>query len=181
MSADRRVSVGTIKDAFGLKGELYIAFRGGSHGEWLDDQEEPVMHLKDAHGRFHEFSVVSYREHKAGLVVRLEGVADRTQAEEMVGWTYWIDPGSFAAESGDQPYLAELLGCEVFREEGESLGLIESFLRAPQADLLVVRNAGGMVEVPFLEALVVEMDLAKKRLVMRLPAEFLDPDFWKAD
>lgn len=179
-------SVGTVRDAFGLKGEVFIALRGGAETPWLEAQAKikangpMVVILRSPEGQVKKFDMTSYRPHKNGVVVRLNGINDRTQAEALRKWVYLLDPEMLEAPIGEQPYVAELIGMEVIRDTGQSIGTVQAVEVTPQWDVLVVKSDAGEVDIPFLEAWVIDMNFEQGRITMQLQDEFLDPDFWKA-
>jgi 16S rRNA processing protein RimM len=187
LDTTKLVSVGTVRDAFGLKGEIFIALRSGSATPWLATKNsKPSTKVPDAivlqspDGKVQTFEILSHRPHKNGVVLRLKGVNDRTQAEGLKKWLYMLESETLTAASGEQPFLAEVMGLTVERVGGEVLGVVENVLKAPRWDVLVVRGPKGVVDVPFLETWVVSMDLKAGKIVMDLQDEFLDPDFWTA-
>jgi 16S rRNA processing protein RimM len=88
-----------------------------------------------------------------------EEVADRTAAESIVRAILWIDED--AVEAGteeDAWYHHQLVGLEV-RRAGVALGTVAEVRHFPAQDLLAVETLGGIVLVPFVEAIVPHVDL----------------------
>jgi 16S rRNA processing protein RimM len=55
-----------------------------------------------------------------------------------------------------------------------TLGRVREVVHAPASDLLVLDTAHGEVLVPFVQAIVPEVDLAAGRVVLNPPAGLLD-------
>jgi 16S rRNA processing protein RimM len=58
--------------------------------------------------------------------------------------------------------------------DGVELGKVREVVHAPASDLLVLDTANGEVLVPFVHAIVPEVDLAGGRVVLNPPAGLLD-------
>ena len=174
----KKTCVGTVRDAHGIRGDIYLSLRNGSDAPWL--KKGTSIELVSPNSQASKtFLILQVRAHKHGVVLKLENLTDRNQAEELKGWTYWLADEVLQSQKGEKPYLGEMLGFTVQTEDGRTVGVVTGFNVAPQYDLLIVQSAAGEVEVPFIEAWVCTMDFARKLLIMRLGDEFLDPEFWK--
>ena len=120
--------------------------------------------------------VASARWHSGHLLVAFTGITDRTEAGELTG--SWL-----SVDSGQLPELAdpdefrdhELVGLSVRTTTGDPVGVVTDVLH-PGQDLLVVRR-GEDEEclVPFVRAIVPEVDLTAGILVIDPPPGLLDP------
>ncbi|KUF07103.1 ribosome maturation factor RimM [Leucobacter sp. G161] len=102
-------------------------------------------------------------------------VPDRTAAESIVRAILWIDEQAVAAGSEENAwYDHELVGLDVVQplEDGttEKLGTVAEVQHFPAQDLLSVQTPGGIVLVPFVEAIVPSVDLAAGVVTMTPPA-----------
>ncbi|MEV3922150.1 ribosome maturation factor RimM [Actinomadura coerulea] len=114
------------------------------------------------------------RWHSGRLLVRFAGVGDRDAAEELRGTWLVVDPGDISTSADpDDFHDQELLGLAVVTTDGTEVGQVADVLHHGQ-DLLVVRGAGGEKLVPFVAALVPEVDVPGGRLVIDPPPGLLD-------
>ncbi|WP_141577562.1 ribosome maturation factor RimM [Actinomadura sp. WMMA1423] len=114
------------------------------------------------------------RWHSGRLLVRFAGIGDRDAAEELRGTWLVVDPGDISPSADpDDFHDQELLGLAVFTADGAEVGQVADVLHHGQ-DLLVVRGAGGEKLVPFVAALVPEVDVPGGRLVIDPPPGLLD-------
>ncbi len=105
-------------------------------------------------------------------VAFFEGVDDRNAAEELVKAILWIDQDAEAAPAEDDAwYDHQLVGLDVVRD-GAVIGRVARVDHFPAQDLLIVRMAGEEREVlvPFVGAIVPEVDIAGGRVVVTPPA-----------
>jgi 16S rRNA processing protein RimM len=126
-------------------------------------------------------TVSASRWHSGRLLVTFAGYADRSQAEELRGTLLVMDSSEVGpAADPEEFHDYELIGLEVVTRAGEPVGVVADVLHQGQ-DLLVIqphegRSAGehGEVLVPFVAAIVPEVDVTAGRLVIDPPPGLLD-------
>ena len=111
------------------------------------------------------------------LLVRFAGIRDRNAAEALRGTWLTVDSASLAPPSDPDEFRdADLIGLSVRTVSGDDVGEVTDVLHHGQ-DLLVIRPASGSeVLVPFVKAIVPEVDLATGILLIDPPEGLLDPD-----
>jgi 16S rRNA processing protein RimM len=122
-------------------------------------------------------TVESVRWHSGRLLVVFAGIADRTQAESLRGTWLTMDSSEVTSpEDPDEFYDHELVGLAVVTTSGEPVGVVTD-VRHHGQDLLVIQPAeshrDGLL-VPFVAAIVPEIDVAAGRLVIDPPPGLLD-------
>jgi 16S rRNA processing protein RimM len=121
-------------------------------------------------------TIEAVREHQSRLIIAFDGVADRNLAEELRGVLLWVDSSGLAAPADpDEFHDHQLVGLTAVTPGGETLGEVARIDHAPASDLLVLRRAGGGTAlVPFVKAIVPEVDLPGRRVVVDPPEGLLD-------
>lgn len=110
-------------------------------------------------------------------VAFFEEVPDRTAAESIVRAILWIDEAAIeAGEEENAWYDHQLVGLEVRGGaiDGPLLGTLGEVQHFPAQDLLAVKTATGTVLVPFVEAIVPEVDIAAGVVIVTPPAGLFD-------
>jgi 16S rRNA processing protein RimM len=155
------IVVGTVTKAHGVRGEVAVHNRSDNPDRWVVGA---VVATPD--GR--TLTVASVRPHGARLLVTFEEVADRSAAERLRG-TELVVPRSSLPELGpDEWWPHDLEGCRVHTESGRDLGVVHEVVFNPANDLWVaVDDAGAETLVPALRDLLVVVDTANKRIVVR--------------
>ena len=100
---------------------------------------------------------------------------DRTAAESIVRAILWIDDAAVAdGEEENAWYDHQLVGLDVMRTQDDgsqvTLGVVAEVQHFPAQDLLSVKTAGGIVLVPFVEAIVPSVDVAAGIVYVTPPA-----------
>lgn len=115
-------------------------------------------------------TIAEIREHKEGILLRFEQVVDRNAADRLRGTQLTIAPSDRRELQADEYWPEDLVGLVAFDTEGAELGAITRVVAGPAQDRLEVTTpSGSKVEVPFVEALVPEIDLAESRAVLDPP------------
>lgn len=165
-----RVCLGRISGAHGIKGEVRI--------KPFSERPEDVGAygpLSDEAGT-RRFEVLSVRPVKGAVVARLDGVADRDQAEALKGVQLYVDRGRLPDQEEDVWYHADLIGLSAFDGNGAGVGTIVAVQNYGAGDLLEIRPADGgpTVLVPFTSDIVPEVDVAGGRIRIDPPEGLLE-------
>ncbi len=174
-----RVIVGRIGRPHGIRGEVVIGVRTDEPdlrfavGATLDATERADEPAGGA-----QLTVVAARWHSGQLLVAFAGVTDRTAAAELTGRWLTVD-ASQLPEIGDPDEFRdhELIGLSVRTCAGDPVGVVADVLHYGQ-DLLVVRRTDGQEGeslVPFVKAIVPEVDVPGGVVVIDPPPGLLDP------
>ncbi len=177
---DLEVVVGRVGRPHGVHGEVAVEPR-------TDDPERryaPGARLlcRGAPGApaaaYEVVTVATTRRHQHRLLVRFEEVSDRTAAEPLRGVLLAVVPDpTETPEDPEEFFDHQLRGLRVCGGAGQPVGVVVDVLHPGAQDLLVVaRDAGGETLVPFVQALVPEVDLDAGRLVVADLPGLLEPD-----
>ncbi len=120
-------------------------------------------------------TVETVRPHGAALLVRFVGVPDRDAAAELRGLVLTVEAtGLPDLAEPDEFYDHQLEGLAAVGLDGAALGTVREVVHAPASDLLVLETGHGEALVPFVRAIVLEVDLPGGRLLLDPPAGLLD-------
>ncbi len=120
-------------------------------------------------------TVDAVRPHAGNLLVRFAGVTDRAAAAELRGVLLTVDTVELPdLDDPDEFYDHQLEGLAAVGPDGAELGTVREVLHVPASDLLVVETDRGEALVPFVRAIVSEVDLSGGRVVLDPPAGLLD-------
>jgi 16S rRNA processing protein RimM len=168
--------VGKIKEAHGLRGDLYVLIFSGE-AAWKDELTEFCLAKDESLVNKKIFQVEKSKAFKKGLMIKPQGVPDRTAAELLKGQLFFIPENLLVADEGDSIFLEEIEGFQVLKQSGESIGPIVGFSTNTFQDLLVIKTINGKhVEVPFVDAFVVDIDHEAKQVIVDLPDGLLELD-----
>ncbi|MFD5908572.1 ribosome maturation factor RimM [Streptomyces massasporeus] len=164
--------VARIGRAHGIKGEVTVEVR----------TDEPELRLgpgavltTDPAGAG-PLTIETGRVHSGRLLLRFEGVSDRSGAEALRNTLLIaeIDPEELP-EGDDEYYDHQLMDLDVVTADGTEVGRITEISHLPSQDLFIVeRPDGSEVMIPFVEEIVTEIDLEEQRAVINPPPGLID-------
>jgi 16S rRNA processing protein RimM len=174
MSEPVRLVVGRIGRAHGIRGDVSVEVRTDDP----DARFAPGVTLLTEPAERGPLTVASGRMHSGRLLLSFEGVADRSAAEALANTLLVVDVDPDARpEDPEEFYDHQLVGLAVRTVGGEQVGEVSEVLHLPAQDVLSVRRGDGReVLVPFVAAIVPEVDLDAGRVVVDPPAGLLDAD-----
>lgn len=155
MSDTVEVVVGVIGRAHGIRGEVAVELRTDEP----DRRFAPGQQLR-AEDSTRFFTVLSARNHAGGLLVRFDEVADRTTADTVRGTRLVAD-----VDMDERPvdveefYDRQLIGLVARTTDEADVGRVVAVLHLPHQDLLELDTVQGRRLIPFVQALVPEIDL----------------------
>jgi 16S rRNA processing protein RimM len=155
MSDTVEVVVGVIGRAHGVRGEVAVELRTDEP----DRRFAPGQQLR-AEESSRLFTVLSARNHAGGLLVKFDEVADRTTADTVRG-TRLVADVDVDERPGDAEefYDRQLIGLIARTTDEADVGRVVAVLHLPHQDLLELDTVQGRRLIPFVEALVTEIDL----------------------
>jgi 16S rRNA processing protein RimM len=164
------VVVGHVAKAHGIRGEVAVEVRSDNPERFVDGAR-----LFTGGGR--SLTIERAHAHGARMLVKFDGVEDRGGAEALRGQELVV-PESWLPELDDGEYWPfQLEGCAVVTESGRSLGSISEVIVNPANDLWVATDdAGGETLVPAIRDVIVEVDIAARRVLVRDVPGLTAPD-----
>ena len=167
-----QVTVGRIGRPHGVRGDVVVGVRTDepelrfAPGSRLDTDPVGVGPL----------TVAATRWHSGELLVRFEGISDRTVAAGLGGTWLFVDAATIG-DTGDPDSFrdTDLVGLTAVTTDGTVVGSVDDILHSGQ-DVLVIRPAAGGADilVPFVKAIVPEVDVAAGILVIDPPPGLLN-------
>lgn len=169
--------VGRVVKSHGVRGELVVEIRTDSPEERFAPGTRLLGRLgRGAAAVDRTVTVEAARNHSGRLLVRLEGVAGRDEADALRGMVLLVD--SAELEDPDDPdefHDHQLVGLRAVDTDGAELGEVVEVVHTAAGELLSLRlTGGGEALVPFVTAMVPEIDLEAGRCVIDPPEGLLD-------
>ncbi len=169
MSSDDSIHVGEIVGVFGIKGWVKVYS--------LTDPRENILGyspwlLKKGHQQ-KLLDVVDGKRQGKSVVASLEGIVDRNQSEELIGWEIFISRKQLPSTEEGEYYWVDLVGLKVITEQGVDLGIVDHLMETGANDVLVVHLGDVERLIPLLhEQVVKKVDFDNQEMIVDW-----DPDF----
>ncbi|WP_405375819.1 MULTISPECIES: ribosome maturation factor RimM [unclassified Microbacterium] len=172
--ARTQLRVGRLVKAHGLKGALKLElFTDDPDGRFVPGAVFTLQVPESSPWHGKAVTVREFRWMNTHPVIFLEGVDDREAAESIVRAILWLDQDEAEQSTEDDAWFDhQLIGLDVVRD-GAVIGTVTRIDHFPSQDLLSVRLEGDddrEVLVPFVKAIVPEVDMTARRLIVTPPA-----------
>lgn len=153
--------VGIVTSAHGLRGEVAIQNRSDNPDRW---RSGGAVWLADGRG----LTIETTRPHGKRLLVKFEGVDDRTTAESLRGASLVVPESSAPPLPPGEWWAYQLEGCTVETRSGRALGVLTEVVTGRANDIWVaVDDEGTETLIPVLADLLILVDPAGRRIVVR--------------
>ncbi len=160
------VRLGKVVRAVGLKGHVGIAGSEGALGGLKR------IALARGGGEPETRRIEEARPQGRVWAVKIEGVADRTAAEALVGAEVLAPRDELGDPGEGRHFWADLEGLPVVTAAGDAIGTVTGLYETGGVDVLVVTGERGEKLIPL--APYVEVDTAARRIVVDPPEGLLE-------
>ena len=168
-----RLKVGKIVNTHSLKGEVKVI----SSTDFEEQRFEKGTELLITRGNqvVKEVTVESYRTHRNNLLVKFVGIDSIEEAEKLKNLQIKIDSDNIGELEENEFYFHEIIGCEVFDENGKSLGEISEILTPGANDVWVIKSQNGKeILIPYIEDVVKKIDVENKKIDIEVMEGLID-------
>ena len=167
-NASVEVVVGRIGKPHGLRGEVTVEVRTDEpERRFVAGTSLTAEPPRGSASGLASLEIESLRWHQTTLLVKFSELADRSAAEGARGTLLLAEvPAGRSPEDPEEFYDHQLVGLRVEDLDGALIGEVVGVLHGAQDLLQVVANDGRETLVPFVSALVPEVDVAGGRVVV---------------
>lgn len=157
--------VGQIVNTFGIKGQLKVK-------PFTDDMER-FEELKTVYickkNEMKKVEIEDVKYNKQCVLLKVKGIEDLTEAEKYKGLFLKIDRKDAKKLPKDTYFIADILGLEVYTDEGELLGKVDDIFQTGANDVYVVKDElGKQILLPSIPEVLKEIDLEKGKVIVHL-------------
>ena len=159
------LEIGQIVNTFGVKGMVKV-------NPFTDDitrfdKLKKVYICKKASMEEVEIEEVKY--HKNMVLLKIKGINDMNQAEKCKGLYLKIHRKDAIKLPKDTYFIADLLGLEVYTDEGVLLGKVDDIYNTGSNDIYVVKDElGKQILLPGIEEVLKQVDLENKKIIVHI-------------
>jgi len=163
------VIMGKIAAAYGIRGWVKVQ----PFTEYLDGlMDYPEWWVGPENGPWRKLAVEQCEVHGKILIAQLSGCPDRNMAEKLRGSLVAVPRSCLPEQDEDEYYWSDLIGLAVVNETGEMLGTVEKLLETGANDVLCVRGASGEILMPFVSAVIRQVDIGSKLIRVDWEADY---------
>lgn len=168
------LALGRITRPHGVRGELRLQI--------LTDYPERITHLETVYigpstkdrDSAAAYGMISARKHREQMIVKLEGLTDRDDAELLRGQLLMVTLDDAVPLEEGEYYLFQIIGARMVTTDGEDLGRIVEVLVTGANDVFIVRGGPyGEVLMPDIPEVILDVDIVKRQVTVKPPPGLL--------
>lgn len=165
----KRIAVGEIRGAFGIKGWVKIY-------SYTEPRENVLAYSPwelEHQGKRWKITVLTGRRQGRTVVAALEGITTPEQAQALRGAKISIDRAQLPQLAPGEFYWVDLIGLMVIDLSGKQLGQVVDLMETGANDVLIVRSESREILIPWLRDRVIrDLDLEAGTILVDW-----DPDY----
>lgn len=157
--------IGQIVNHFGIKGMVKV----NPFTDDISQFEEMKTILVDKKGNLQEMQIEEVKYSKNQVLLKLKGIETVEEAEKYRN-CYLKLPREKARKLPKNTYfIADLIGLEVYTEEGNLLGKVDDIYNTGASDIYVVKDElGKQILLPAIKEVIKQVDLEQEKIVVHL-------------
>ena len=161
----KRLEVGQIVNTFGIKGEVKVTPFTNDIKRFDDLKKVYVTSRKDSK----LYKVESVRYHKNMVLLKLEGINNPEDAEILKNAYLEINrEDAIPLEEGTY-FIADLIGLEVYSDEGNLLGKVEDIYNTGSNDIYVIKDElGKQILLPGIKEVIKDVQIQNAKIIVHL-------------
>lgn len=165
------VGLGEVSGVHGLRGTLKI--RPDADAATTDP--EVIQALGEVVVAGKAYPVLKAERLKNQVLIQLQGITTRDQAEVLVGWKVEAQRRRFPPLPEGEYYWFQVVGLEVINAaDGSRLGHLAEIIPTPAHDVYVVRQGAREILLPAVEEVIAEINLEEGWIKVMPPPGLLD-------
>lgn len=164
------LQVGGIANTHGIRGEVKVFP--------MTDDPKRFCDLKtvklDTGKGFLDLEIEHVRFQKQFVIVKFKGIDNINDIEKYKGMDLFVTRENAVPLAEDEYYIADIIGAEVFTEDGTFFGTLKDVMETGANLVYVVEHDGKEVLLPVIPDCVKEISPEKKRVVVHIMKGLLD-------
>ena len=159
------LEIGQIVNTFGIKGMVKVQ-------PFTDDIEQfenlKTIYIKNKSEQ-KEYEIEEVKYHKNMILLKLKGINNIEEAN-LLRQSYLLkDREKEEPLKEGTYYIVDLLGLEVYDDNGNLLGTLEDIFNTGSNDIYVVKNElGKQILLPAISEVIKEIDIKNKKIIVHL-------------
>ena len=158
------LEVGQIVNTYGIKGFVKVNPLVDNNNQFKSFK---TLYIQNKNN-LKELQVEEVKFSKNQVLLKFKGIETIEQAEELRNYYLQAKREDIKLEKGAY-FIVDLIGLEVYTEEGELLGTLKEVLQPGANDVYVVENkAKQEILLPVIPDVVKQVDIEGKKIVVKL-------------
>ena len=159
------LEIGQIVNTFGIKGMVKVK-PFSENLKRFDELKKVYIENKKVRK---EYEIEEVKYHKDMVLIKFKGVDNPEEAELLRTSYLVVDRKTQEPLEEGTFYIVDMLGLEVYTDEGELLGNLEDIFNTGSNDIYVVKNElGKQILLPAIADVIKNIDMENKKIIVHL-------------
>ena len=159
------LEVGKIVNTHGLRGEVKVV-PWTDYPEVFEDIETVYIKKKSD---FERLDIAGIKYQKNNLIIRFAQLKDINEAEKYKNRVLYAERASLGELPEGVYYIADLIGLDVVKEDGEKVGIISDVFNTGSNDIYDEKREGQKnLLLPVIDDVVLNIDVENKKVTVRM-------------
>lgn len=155
-----KFEVGKIVNTFGIKGEVKVALFTEDINNFKNNSK---VYVNDK-----EMQVENSRLQKNMLILKLKGIDNMNDAENLRGSIIKVNRSKNDLPEGTY-YIADLIGLDVYTEDGKLFGKVTDIYNTGANDIYTVKTQDGKeVLLPAIKDVIKQVDIKNEKIIVHI-------------
>lgn len=155
-----KFEIGQIVNTFGIKGEVKV-------NPYTNDLEQ-FKKIKGIYVSGTKMEIEHVKYQKNVVILKLKGIEDMTSAENLRGSIVEVDRSKKKLPK-DTYYIVDLIGLDVYTDEGEKLGILQDIYNTGANDIYTVKTEEKKeILLPAISEVIKEIDIANNKIIVHI-------------
>ena len=158
------LEVGQIVNTYGIKGFVKVVPLVDNNNQFKNFKKLYIQEKKN----LNELNIEEVKFSKNLVLLKFKGIDTIEQAEELRNYYLQAKRSDIKLEKGAY-FIVDLIGLEVYTEEGNLLGILKEVLQPGANDVYVVEDeAKKQILLPVIPDVVKKVDIDGKKVIVKL-------------
>ena len=163
--------IGQIVNTFGIKGQVKVM----PYTDDIKRFDELKQIYIDKKNQLQLFQIEQVSYHKNMVILKLKGIETVEEAEKLRNCYLKIDRKDAKKLPKDTYFIVDLLGLDVYTDEGKLLGKVDDIYNAGSSDIYVIKDElGKQILLPAIKDVLKEVDLENQKIIVHLIKGLVD-------
>lgn len=150
---EERIKIGKIVNTFGIKGELKVY----PYVDYIDELSKIYIDNK-------EYTLSKSRNQKNVVIIKIKGLDDINLVEDFKNKEIEIDRVDLPKLKEGEYYIEDLIGLDVYTDEGKLLGKVDDIFNTGANDIYQVNN----ILLPAIPDVIKKIDIENQKIIVHI-------------
>ena len=160
------LEIGQIVNTFGIKGMVKVK-------PFTDDIKKRFDNLKKVYvqnkNTRKEYEIEEVKYHKEMVLIKFKGIENPEDANLLRNYYLVVDRDEEEPLEEGTYYIVDMIGLDVYTDEGEKLGILDDVFNSGSSDIYVVKNElGKQILLPAIEDVIKNIDMEQRKMIVHL-------------